>query len=94
MLKPTLEATYEKITADTKYVQDLASPMRKEYPLQSMASNEIFPALTKVLRVDFTECSFFLQGDPEYNAYERDIARLNIFFAESTAFGDYLRIAK
>ena len=37
---------------------------------------------------------FFLQGDPEYNSYERDIAVLNIFFAESTAFGDYLRIAK
>ena len=62
MLKPTLEATYEKITADTKYVQDLPSPMRKEYPLQSMASNEILPALTKVLRVDFTDCSFFSAG--------------------------------
>ena len=59
-----------------------------------MASNEILPALTKVLHVDFTECSSFLQADPEYNAYERDIAVLNIFFAESTAFGDCLRIAK
>ena len=29
-----------------------------------------------------------LQGDPMYNAYDRDIAVVNIFFGESTVFGE------
>ena len=45
-LQPTLKAAYGSI--DTSYVQDLPSPMRKEYPLESMASNEILSVLAKV----------------------------------------------
>ena len=29
-----------------------------------------------------------LEGDPMYNAYDRDIAVVNIFFGESTVFGE------
>ena len=35
-----------------------------------------------------------IQGDPHYNAYERDIAVVNIFFGESTVFGDNLKTLK
>ena len=31
--------------------------------------------------------TFFLKGDPRYNAYEWDIAVVNLFFPDSTAFG-------
>ena len=30
----------------------------------------------------------YLKGDPMYNAYDRDIAVVNIFFGESTVFGE------
>ena len=30
------------------------------------------------------------QGTPLYNAYERDIAVLNLFFGDSTVFGKWL----
>ena len=35
-----------------------------------------------------------IQGDPHYNAYERDIAVVNIFFGESTVFGDKLKVSE
>ena len=35
-----------------------------------------------------------IQGDPHYNAYERDIAVVNIFFGESTVFGANLKTLK
>ena len=28
-----------------------------------------------------------LKGSPQYNAYEKDIAVVNLFFGESTVFG-------
>ena len=45
-LQPTVEAAYGSV--DTNYVQDMSSPMRKEYPLESMASNEILTSLVQV----------------------------------------------
>ena len=53
-LKPTVEAAYGSI--DTDYVQDLQSPMRQEYPLKSMASNEILTSLVQVV----VRCRFYL----------------------------------
>ena len=32
--------------------------------------------------------TFLSQGDKLYNAYEKDIAIVNIFFGESTVFGE------
>ena len=64
--------------------------MRRVYPSTTMASEEILSVLTKVCRHPLSEelsCSF-LQGDPKYNAYERDIAVVNLFFGDSTVFGE------
>ena len=61
--------------------------MRKEYPLESMKSHEILNAQAQVLDVNKFKTKFFFQGAPDYNAYRRDIAVLNLFFGDSTAFG-------
>ena len=34
---------------------------------------------------------WILQGIPEYNAFERDIAVLNVFFGDSTVLGTFGR---
>ena len=86
-LQPTVYASYGSI--DPNYVQNLPSPMRKEYPIESMVSNEILSTLAEVWLWLFTKrnipiCS---QDDPVYNAYERDIALVNLFFPDSTVFG-------
>ena len=31
---------------------------------------------------------FYLQGSPSYNAFEKDIALVNIYFGDSTVFGE------
>ena len=99
-LEPTVRASYGSSSINTGYVQDLASPMRKEYP-DSMASDEIlsnFKLIAKVvpnyfysiLLLNIKELSdtwSFPQDDPEYNAYERDIAVVNLFFPDATVFG-------
>ena len=87
-LQPTLEATY-KDRMEASYVQDLQSPMRKEYPHSSMASYEILSVLTEVaiLLQELLFIEFSLQDDPQYNAYKRDIAVVNFFFPDLTAFG-------
>ena len=36
----------------------------------------------------FCNCPTFQQGNLDYNAYEKDIAIVNIFFGESTVFGE------
>ena len=32
------------------------------------------------------------KGNPKYNAYEEDIAVLNLYFGDSTVFGNYLSV--
>ena len=92
-LEPTVRAAYGGSSIDTGYVQDLASPMRKEYPLQDMASDEILSPLAKVCPPFFKiENMFTSQDDLEYNAFERDIAVVNLFFPDSTVFGQYLKV--
>ena len=45
-LQPTVKAAYGSVHAS--YIQDKTSPMRKEYPIEYMASNEILSILAKV----------------------------------------------
>ena len=47
-LQPTVEATYRSKGISPPYVEGLKSPMRKEYPDDTMASNEILSTLAKV----------------------------------------------
>ena len=37
--------------------------------------------------------SFPQKGNPEYNAYEKDIAVINLYFGDSTVFGDLLHLS-
>ena len=59
-----------------------------------MANNEILSHLSKVgmWKVPFLTISLkpTCQGVPMYDAYERDIAVLNLFFGDSTVFGRWL----
>ena len=63
-LQPIVEATYKDYDAgNQRHIEELISPMRKEYPSQSMISNEIIPALTQVHLIIFrsakTSCTTF-----------------------------------
>ena len=51
-----------------------------------MASDEILSLLAKVWP-PIVENLFSIQDDPVYNAFERDIAIVNLFFPHSTVFG-------
>ena len=61
-LQPMVEATYGGIGITTDYVRDLRSPLRDEYPLESMASDEILTSRVKarmlydVLQDQLTKC--------------------------------------
>ena len=37
--------------------------------------------------------SILQKGNPEYNAYEKDIAVVNLYFGDSTVFGDLLHLS-
>ena len=93
-LQPTLEATYRESSVETSYVQDLKSPLRREYPSRSMASEEILSVLTKVScnSIRFRILCSLMQDDPKYNAYKRDIAVVNLFFGNSAVFGKMLHV--
>ena len=54
------------------YVARVESPMRSHYPGQRAEGQEIIESLV---------------GDPDYNAYEKDIAVVNIFFGKPTTIG-------
>ena len=67
--------------------------MRLKYP-NSLEHGELITSLTKVIfdkHDNEASLIFFLifafQGFDFYNAYEKDIAVVNIFFGGSTAFG-------
>ena len=65
--------------------------MRLVYP-DGMAEKELITSLAKVLInqvVVLEEFHFSLQGE-YYNAFEKDIAVVNIFFGKSTVFGKFL----
>ena len=81
-LKPTVEATYgSKAIIDTNYVQDLPTPMRKEYPLESMASNEILSFLAEVFLHPFMskEMSKHVNRMTQNTTHMREISPLSTF---------------
>ena len=38
------------------------------------------------------QVTFCLKGNPYYNAYEKDIAVVNLYFGDSTVFGELLNV--
>ena len=67
--------------------------MRLKYP-NSLEHGELITSLTKVIfdkndnKASLIFCPpFTFQGFDSYNAYEKDIAIVNIFFGDSTVFG-------
>ena len=53
-----------------------------------MDEKEIITSLTKVGQVKLDQQDLFHQGEERYNAYEKDIAIVNIFFGEPTVYGE------
>ena len=61
--------------------------MRLKYP-RATAKKELIHSLTKVLiSCRISDDNFDIQGDQLYNAYEKDIALVNIYFGDSTVLG-------
>ena len=54
------------------YVARVESPMRSHYPVARAEGQEIIESLVE---------------DPDYNAYEKDIPVVNIFFGKPTTIG-------
>jgi hypothetical protein len=84
---PTVNSIYGAVSP--AYLSGLAGPLRREYPTHRMEEDEILKHLTKVMIHRQTNQMYPSQGDPMYNAYERDLAVVNIFFGDSTVFGEY-----
>ena len=63
------------------------------YPTNKTKENELLSSLTQVMfpviinRLKYDNESLLLKGSPEYNAYEKDIAVVNLYFGDSTVFG-------
>ena len=62
--------------------------MRLKYPKISWEEQELLGSLTQVLIPNASIDHYKLKGDAYYNAYEKDIAVVNIFFGGSTVFGE------
>ena len=63
--------------------------MRLKYP-NSVGEKELITSLTKVAKADekYWIKGIFQQDKLQYNAYENDIAIVNIFFGEPTVYGE------
>jgi hypothetical protein len=88
---PTVNSIYG--TVSPAYTSGLPGPLRKEYPTLRMEEDELLKHLTKVTIQSQANPMPSLQDpitlqDPMYNAYERDLAVVNIFFGDSTVFGE------
>ena len=72
-----------------EYVQKLSSPLRYNYHTQEQRSEELLQGLTEVNVLGFGIDNYHLyfQSDSVYNAFERDVAMVNIFFGKSTVIG-------
>ena len=60
------------------------------YPTTKMQKSELLSSLTKVallIKTNHSSGTKPFKGSPQYNAYEKDIAVVNLFFGESTVFG-------
>ena len=86
-----MEATYGAMNREKDYVRGLQSPLRDEYPLDSMASDEILTSRVQekvMYDVWQRHRQNAAQDGSKYNAFERDIAVVNLFFGDSAVFGD------
>ena len=83
--QPAIKSTYGNTSTD--YTSKLPGPWRLKYP--SNPEKELLVSLTQVL---IRNACFIMndpiQGEDYYNAYEKDIAVVNIFFGGSTVFGE------
>ena len=58
-----------------------------------MQKTELLSSLTKVMlfeiinHLKYENQTILLKESPEYNAYEKDIAVVNLYFGDSTVFG-------
>ena len=84
--KTAVNDTYGSSSDGLDYINGLPSPTRKEYKKLIMRKREILSSLSEVILFFLLKPS---QEDPVYNAYERDIAVVNIFFGQTTAFGNF-----
>ena len=89
MWHPSVKATYGEIFDSRSYISGLLGPLRPKYQ-SNLAGQELISSLTKVSE-DFSQLLIpisLIQGEPTYIAYEKDIAVVNIYFGESTVFGE------
>ena len=71
------------------YISDLESPMRKKH------QDKLIGKQAKVIQTDENDSWYVVvhwncfkdKADKEYNAWEEDIAVVNIFFGEETVMG-------
>ena len=88
MWQPSILETYGDQA--TSYINQRLGPLRLKYP-HSMADRELISSLAKVY-ADSPNMRSYLQSlyqdQVSYNAYEKDIAIVNIFFGDSTVFGE------
>ena len=88
MWQPSILETYGNQT--TSYVNQMSGPLRLKYP-DSMGERELISSLTQVIEANQPNLGsnqLFYQDHVSYNAYEKDIAIVNIFFGDSTGFGE------
>ena len=86
MWQPSVLETYGNLT--TTYINETTGPVRPKYP-GSMGERELISSLTKVCWPNILDQNrLYHQGQEDYNAYEKDIAIVNIFFGEPTVFGE------
>merc|ERR1712032_419359 len=82
--RPAINSTYGEDT--TNYTNGVPGPLRLKYPKISWTEQELLVSLTQVSIQNAFIDHYPLQGDAYYNAYEKDIAVVNIFFGGSTVF--------
>ena len=84
--QPTINLTYGNTT--TNYTSRVPGPLRLKYPKISWTEQELLVSLTQVSIPNASIDHYPLQEEAYYNAYEKDIAVVNIFFGGSTVFGE------
>ena len=87
--QPDVQSTYGNASESTSYIRGLQGPLRPKYP-NDIAQKELMASLTEVLTLYIHSSRYnttLIQGEQYYNAFEKDIAVVNIYFGDSTVFG-------
>ena len=91
--KPAIHATYANVSETPNYIRELPGPMRLVYA-GGMAERELITSLAQVFIIHINsekyQISLFLSQEEYYNAFEKDIAVVNIFLGKPTVFGKFL----